>query len=406
MNSVYGTRIAKLGKGTYGTVYETDKGFAEKVQKQSTRGVKIDTQREISAFTYLGEHPNIAKYVDTRENLKSIGIIMKKYSKTLEGNCAKLNRQTRKKYLFNILNGIAFCHSKGVWHRDIKPQNILIDTSEEGETLKICDFGFAYNKYTNSKLTTQIGSPLHLAPEVLVCGSTNYNSSIDVWSAGLIALEMLLTPEQFYCFVEDAKSTDDFKKKIMGLIGSPKTNCDKFNYCDPSGQEFVYINGELQDILVNESSAKLQEIDLIMKILCWPSQRISAQTALDHPYFKDIKSPKIVYESRIVNKLIDTNYKYSSITNCLISKYRVRPDVIKSAKYIASKYIPNHKPGRLVTELHLTVSCIMMLACQLHDVNYKCLQRNLRHHNNKLIYKKSTDIFAKLNYNLLSFYCL
>lgn len=92
-----------------------------------------------------------------------------------------------KSYLYQLLNGLRFCHSRRVLHRDLKPQNLLID--KEG-SLKLADFGLAraigipVRTYTHEVVTLWYRSP-----EILL-GSKHYSTAVDIWSVGCIFAEM------------------------------------------------------------------------------------------------------------------------------------------------------------------------------------------------------------------------
>lgn len=89
--------------------------------------------------------------------------------------------------MYQLLSGLAFCHSRRVLHRDLKPQNLLID--KEG-SLKLADFGLAraigipVRTYTHEVVTLW-----YRAPEILL-GSKHYSTAVDVWSVGCIFAEM------------------------------------------------------------------------------------------------------------------------------------------------------------------------------------------------------------------------
>lgn len=94
-----------------------------------------------------------------------------------------------KLYSYQMLRGIAYLHAVGICHRDIKPQNVLVDTSSH--ILKICDFGSAKQLIPGEPNVSYICSRYYRAPE-LIFGNTNYTTQIDVWSIGCVIAELML----------------------------------------------------------------------------------------------------------------------------------------------------------------------------------------------------------------------
>ncbi|XP_053482576.1 glycogen synthase kinase-3 beta isoform X1 [Ictalurus furcatus] len=94
-----------------------------------------------------------------------------------------------KLYMYQLFRSLAYIHSFGICHRDIKPQNLLLDP--ETAVLKLCDFGSAKQLVRGEPNVSYICSRYYRAPE-LIFGATDYTSSIDVWSAGCVLAELLL----------------------------------------------------------------------------------------------------------------------------------------------------------------------------------------------------------------------
>jgi len=94
-----------------------------------------------------------------------------------------------KLYACQCFRALAYIHALGICHRDIKPQNLLVDPTNH--VLKICDFGSAKRLIKGEVNVSYICSRYYRAPE-LIFGATEYNNAIDVWSVGCVMAELLL----------------------------------------------------------------------------------------------------------------------------------------------------------------------------------------------------------------------
>merc|ERR1712196_574645 len=142
--------MGKIGEGTYGVVYKaTDKATGEIIALKKIRlesedeGIPSTAIREISLLKEL-RHPNIVRLYDVVHTEKKLTLIfeyldqdLKKYLDVCDGG---IELTIVKSFLFQLLTGVAYCHHHRVLHRDLKPQNLLIN--REGE-LKLADFGLA-----------------------------------------------------------------------------------------------------------------------------------------------------------------------------------------------------------------------------------------------------------------------
>lgn len=97
-----------------------------------------------------------------------------------------------RKYFQQLVDGVDFCHKRGVAHRDLKPENLLIN--EHGD-IKITDFGFSSMKGRDVNaglLYTQCGTPDYCAPEIIDSAKEGYNGAkVDAWSSGIILYALL-----------------------------------------------------------------------------------------------------------------------------------------------------------------------------------------------------------------------
>jgi casein kinase II subunit alpha len=91
-------------------------------------------------------------------------------------------------YIYKVLEGLNYCHSMGIMHRDIKPQNVLID--QEKRILKIVDWGLADYYLPNKEYNVRVASRYYKGPELLV-NNKYYDYSLDIWSLGCMFAGMV-----------------------------------------------------------------------------------------------------------------------------------------------------------------------------------------------------------------------
>jgi serine/threonine protein kinase len=118
-----------------------------------------------------------------------------------------------KLYSYQLLRSISYIHAIGICHRDIKPQNILVDTGSH--TLKLCDFGSAKQLVPGEPNVSYICSRYYRAPE-LIFGNSNYTTAIDVWSVGCCIAELMLGQPIF-----PGESGVDQLVEIIKILGTP-----------------------------------------------------------------------------------------------------------------------------------------------------------------------------------------
>jgi serine/threonine protein kinase len=136
------------------------------------------------------DHPNIIKLIEIQENETLIGIVLEylPQGELFEYILSKqrLNESESKRLFTQLIIGIEYLHSKGIIHRDLKLENILLD---KNRNLVIADFGFAATTCSNI-LETSCGSPCYAAPE-LVFETQYVGTKADIWSCGIILYTML-----------------------------------------------------------------------------------------------------------------------------------------------------------------------------------------------------------------------
>lgn len=283
-------QLEKLGEGTYATVFKgrsrtTNEIVALKeIHLDAEEGTPSTAIREISLMKEL-KHVNIVRLHDVIHTETKLVLIfefceqdLKKYMDT-HGERGALDPSTVRSFMYQLLKGTAFCHDNRVLHRDLKPQNLLINRKGE---LKLGDFGLArafgvpVNTFSNEVVTLW-----YRAPDVLL-GSRTYNTSIDVWSCGCIFAEMITGVPLFR-----GRDNQDQLLNIMRIIGTPDERVlRKIASDSPEIQLKQYPRYPKVPWQQVVPKASPQAIDLLERLLQFdPTKRITAQEALLHPYF-------------------------------------------------------------------------------------------------------------------------
>ncbi|GAA6019516.1 hypothetical protein JCM10207_003729 [Rhodosporidiobolus poonsookiae] len=155
------------------------------------RGEKV--RREIEVLKMV-RHPNIVRLYDVIETEKYIGIVLEYASggELFDHILAHryLKERDASRLFAQLISGVSYLHSKGVVHRDLKLENLLLDRNRN---VIITDFGFAnrFNDATVDLMATSCGSPCYAAPELVVQDGRYIGTAVDVWSCGVILYAML-----------------------------------------------------------------------------------------------------------------------------------------------------------------------------------------------------------------------
>lgn len=177
-----------IGYGSFSIVY---KGYSIRDPDQCCAIKKItrlvDTksfQNEVDVMRQLN-HPNILKLYDVYQEQDEFYLVLEFCR---DGDLSKYidRRQTTHDVLYmrQILEGLEYLHSKQILHRDLKPQNVLLDH----HVIKISDFGFSKTIASNELISTYCGSPMYMSPEMIK--THQYNLKSDIWSLGVILYEL------------------------------------------------------------------------------------------------------------------------------------------------------------------------------------------------------------------------
>jgi len=187
-----------------------------------------------------------------------------------------------KLYIYQLFRSLAYIHSQGICHRDIKPQNLLLDPATG--VLKLCDFGSAKILVENEPNVSYICSRYYRAPE-LIFGATNYTPKIDVWSTGCVMAELMLGQPLF-----PGESGIDQLVEIIKVLGTPTR--EQIRTMNPNYMEHKFPQIKPHPFSKVFRKASPDAIDLISRLLEYtPTQRLSAIEALTHPFFEELRDP-------------------------------------------------------------------------------------------------------------------
>ncbi len=272
-----------LGKGGFGEVRK-----ALHIATQQLRAIKIlykhnfskeeheMVMNEIAIMKSL-DHPNIVRIYEYFQDDRYMFIVMELvkggelFDKIIEAH--HFSESVAANIFHQLLSAVNYLHKHSIVHRDIKPENILFD----GEHIKIIDFGTSriFDKKSNMKAIH--GTPYYIAPEVI---NQSYNEKCDEWSCGVILYVLLCGSPPF-----NGKSDYEIMESVIK---------GKFTFDRP---EFERVSPEAKTLI-----SKLLTLN--------PQKRISAETALEHPWFsKAYQRKESVLNLDMINNLKKFNTK-------------------------------------------------------------------------------------------------
>jgi len=286
----YKKKLHKIGEGTYGVVYKAvviSTGEIVALKKirleHETEGVPATAIREIALLRELN-HPNIVRLLEVVHTTNKLHLVFEFLDQDLKryiDSVFVVEPLLAKSYMFQLLRGLYFCHCRRILHRDLKPQNLLID---KNGVLKIADFGLAISFCVPLRPYTHEVITLWYRPPEILLGMPGYSTPVDIWSTGCIFAELLTKKPLF-----PGDSEIDQLFKIFSILGTPNeelwpgvTKLPDYKDTFP-----LWKKKSLEKSLgfqVEDSA-----LDLLEKMIIYdPSKRITTKDALKHPYFNEI----------------------------------------------------------------------------------------------------------------------
>jgi serine/threonine protein kinase len=295
------TATQVIGSGSFGVVYqavivETGEVVAIKKVLQDKRY----KNRELEIIKDLN-HYNVVKlktaFFTTGE--KSEEMYLNAVMEFIPETLSRIIRQYAKSkspmplilvklYSYQMMRALAYIHAVGVCHRDIKPQNILVDPNTQ--VLKLCDFGSAKKLVKGEPNVAYICSRYYRAPE-LIFGATDYSNQIDVWSIGCVIAELVLGRPVF-----PGESAVDQLVEIIKILGTPSKsqvlvmNPEYKEYKFPSIKPYPWVK-----LFKNCKNVNSEFMDFISNLLVYePHLRLTPLKSLLHPFFDELRNENTV----------------------------------------------------------------------------------------------------------------
>jgi len=246
-------------------------------------------------------------------------------------------------YIWQLARALSYIHSLGICHRDIKPQNLLINS--QTLQLRLCDFGSAKILVPREQNVAYICSRYYRAPE-LIFGAIFYTSAIDIWSTGCVFAELILGTPIFA-----GESGVDQLVEIIKVLGTPtrkQIHCMNPDYRDYT--KFPSINRHPWEKLF-PSDTPAHVLDLIAKMLRYtPSHRVLPLECLCHPFFDSLRQEHSITSGPISHYFDFSAEEMETARNLGVLHNLFPPEELKK---LAGRYDIN-KPTKASRIIHQT----------------------------------------------------
>ncbi|SNW62499.1 serine-threonine kinase [Orpheovirus IHUMI-LCC2] len=398
------TKLSTIASGVYGRVCKYKNNITNEIC--CIKKIYLDDihsfLREISN-TRRCSHPNIIKIkeiiIETYPDGKLEGLyIVMPYIEMTLAQVIRKNKLTDTQiieYCLQLLSAVNHIHNNNIYHRDLKPDNILI----QGNKLYVCDFGVSRNVLDSKKMTNIVQAAYYRSPEILL-HCKKYDEKIDMWSVGCIIAEMINGMVLF-----SDSSEIGLLYKIFNCMGTPSDDFLKKH--DTKGNFPRYSARHISNFIFTTNKLLL---DLCKGLLCVdPDNRLSSYQAIqiidsNYPityplYSYETSKCKIIQGSDITLRIRKILYDWLFEVKMVKALSII---TLLNAYNIFDKYSSICKINKNECQLYGMVA--LYLSSLIHDVYYiddnDCIEVTDNTYNMKQFYVAVNNILTTLNYEI------
>jgi len=284
--------LGKKGEGTFSEVLKVQdirdgQYFACKKMKQRYESIdQVNNLREIQAMRRLNPHANVVELKEVIFDKRSgtLALVCElmdmNFYELIRGRKHFLAEEKVKRFMYQVCKSIDHMHRNGIFHRDVKPENILL----KDDVVKLADFGSCRSVYSKQPYTEYISTRWYRAPECLLTDGY-YGYKMDIWSVGCVFFEIMGLHPLF-----PGSNEVDQIAKIHDVLGTPPPSILQKLRNKSRSMNFNFPQKKGTGISKRLPHASLECIELI-ELMCTydPDERISAKQALRHPYFRQLR---------------------------------------------------------------------------------------------------------------------
>uniref|UniRef100_F2EH81 [RNA-polymerase]-subunit kinase n=1 Tax=Hordeum vulgare subsp. vulgare TaxID=112509 RepID=F2EH81_HORVV len=298
-------RLEKIGEGASGVVYKArDRRTGATVAVKRLRGggfgdddgsqLSEDLLREAACLEACRGHPSVVELRAAHRDGAGGAFLVMEYvgpsvAQVMRERGRPFPEADARRLMRQLLDGARAMHDLGVLHRDLKPDNVLVDAHGD---LKICDFGmsrFAAGRAATKPYTSPVVTLWYRAPELLL-GSTEYDARVDTWALGCIMAELLAGAPLL-----PGRSEMDQLNRVFDTVGTDDmTDWPGFCRLPRAGSPLCQRSrppSRLREMFPSLSAAGFDVLSGLLA--CRPDRRLSAAEALRRPWFTDAESPDV-----------------------------------------------------------------------------------------------------------------